>query len=80
MHDDPFVKILMEQGVKVIRGEPMKRHTTWRIGGPADYFVEPDSVDALRASVAPRETMAYLSPSSAAVPTPSCWTAAFAAS
>lgn len=51
MHDDPFVKILMEQGVKVIRGEPMKRHTTWRIGGPADYFVEPDSVDALRASV-----------------------------
>ncbi|MDD4170039.1 MAG: UDP-N-acetylmuramate dehydrogenase [Desulfotomaculaceae bacterium] len=22
-------------------GEPMKKHTTWRIGGPADVFVEP---------------------------------------
>ena len=22
-------------------GEPLSKHTTWRIGGPADYFVEP---------------------------------------
>ncbi|WP_206831238.1 UDP-N-acetylmuramate dehydrogenase [Alicyclobacillus fructus] len=51
MHDDPFVQRLSGHGLKVTRGEPMKRHTTWRIGGPADYFVEPDSVEALRAAV-----------------------------
>ena len=27
--------------------EPMKLHTTWRIGGPADLFVEPDGVAGL---------------------------------
>lgn len=26
---------------RVRRDEPMSRHTTWRIGGPADLFVEP---------------------------------------
>lgn len=29
--------------------EPMSRHTTFRIGGPADCFVTPGSVDQLRA-------------------------------
>lgn len=57
MHDDQFVRSLAAHGVKVIRGEPMKRHTTWRIGGPADYFVEPESVEALRAAV--REARAH---------------------
>jgi UDP-N-acetylmuramate dehydrogenase len=28
-------------------GEPMKLHTTWRIGGPADFFVEPRGTDEL---------------------------------
>jgi UDP-N-acetylmuramate dehydrogenase len=28
--------------------EPMKFHTTWRIGGPADVLVEPDSMEGLR--------------------------------
>jgi UDP-N-acetylmuramate dehydrogenase len=28
--------------------EPMSRHTTWGIGGPADYYVEVDTFDALR--------------------------------
>lgn len=28
--------------------EPMKFHTTWRIGGPADVLVEPDSMESLR--------------------------------
>lgn len=26
---------------RVRTGEPMKKHTSWRIGGPSDYFVEP---------------------------------------
>ncbi|MEW6424852.1 MAG: UDP-N-acetylmuramate dehydrogenase [Bacillota bacterium] len=27
--------------------EPMKLHTTWRIGGPADFFIDPDGVESL---------------------------------
>ncbi|MCD7981708.1 MAG: UDP-N-acetylmuramate dehydrogenase [Clostridiales bacterium] len=27
----------------VLRDEPMSRHTTFRVGGPADFFVTPDS-------------------------------------
>jgi UDP-N-acetylmuramate dehydrogenase len=26
-------------------GEPLSKHTTWRIGGPADYFVEPAGLE-----------------------------------
>ena len=33
--------------VKVSRDEPLARHTTLRIGGPADYFVRVDSRDEL---------------------------------
>jgi UDP-N-acetylmuramate dehydrogenase len=29
------------------RHEPMARHTSWRVGGPADLYFEPASVDAL---------------------------------
>ena len=32
----------------VLVDEPMKRHTTFHIGGPADYFVCPDSKEKLR--------------------------------
>ena len=28
---------------RVLLSEPMKKHTTFRIGGPADYFVCPKS-------------------------------------
>ena len=28
--------------LQVLKDEPMSRHTTFRIGGPADYFVCPD--------------------------------------
>jgi UDP-N-acetylmuramate dehydrogenase len=30
------------------RNEPLARHTTWRVGGPADLFFRPRSVDALQ--------------------------------
>ena len=38
--------------------EPMRRHTSWRVGGPADSFYEPASVAELRAVLAalPRAT------------------------
>lgn len=35
-------QILGEQNVKV--NEPMKKHTTFRVGGPADYFLTPEDV------------------------------------
>ena len=28
---------------KVQKDEPMKKHTTFRIGGPADYFIMPSN-------------------------------------
>jgi len=31
----------------VLTDEPLSRHTTFRIGGPADYFVSPKSVREL---------------------------------
>lgn len=30
------------------QGEPLESHSTWRIGGPADYFCTPESVAELR--------------------------------
>lgn len=42
--DQRFLKSVGEQipGLTVLEGEPMKKHTTFRIGGPADFYVEPD--------------------------------------
>lgn len=36
----------------VKKDEPMSRHTTFRIGGPADYFVTPSSVQQIRDIIA----------------------------
>ena len=38
---EKFNDLLGEEKVRV--DEPMKRHTTFRIGGPADYFLLPSS-------------------------------------
>ena len=35
----------------VMKDEPMKKHTTFRIGGPADYFVTPESWEEFQAFV-----------------------------
>ncbi|HEX6996722.1 MAG TPA: UDP-N-acetylmuramate dehydrogenase [Gammaproteobacteria bacterium] len=42
----------------VLRNEPMRRHTSWRVGGPADVFFEPATVEELEAFLAglPRKT------------------------
>lgn len=34
-------------GAKVLAKEPMAAHTTFRIGGPADYFVKPETAEEL---------------------------------
>ncbi|MGD8907193.1 MAG: UDP-N-acetylenolpyruvoylglucosamine reductase, partial [Gammaproteobacteria bacterium] len=32
--------------------EPMARHTSWRVGGPADRYYTPSSIDDLRQFIA----------------------------
>lgn len=39
-------QILGEQNVKV--NEPMKKHVTFRVGGPADYFLTPENVEQVQ--------------------------------
>ncbi|RPJ36413.1 MAG: FAD-binding protein, partial [Planctomycetaceae bacterium] len=34
---------LKEQGMAPLENEPLRNHCTWRIGGPADFLVEPSS-------------------------------------
>lgn len=34
-------------GIRVLADEPMDGHTTFKVGGPADYFVVPDSVQSV---------------------------------
>jgi UDP-N-acetylmuramate dehydrogenase len=42
-------KELLQANVgKVLRNEPLANHTTMKIGGPADLFVEPNSLDNLK--------------------------------
>jgi len=33
---------------EVLRDEPLRKHTSWRVGGPADLFFTPATVDELR--------------------------------
>ena len=35
----------------IIENEPLSKHTTFRIGGPARYFLTPDSEDALKEAI-----------------------------
>ena len=41
-----FCELLGEE--RVLTQEPMSRHTTFRIGGEADYFLIPESPQQLR--------------------------------
>lgn len=37
---------------RVYLDEPMKTHTTFRVGGPADYFVTPNTIEEVKAIIA----------------------------
>ena len=41
--ENEFCQCLGSDNVNVY--EPMKKHTTFRIGGPAEYYLRPHSVD-----------------------------------
>ena len=38
-------QILKDEPIR--RNEPMRHHTTFRVGGPADYYVEPQTPEKL---------------------------------
>ncbi len=38
--------------MKIKEQEPMRNHTTWRIGGPADRLIQPESVTELQQAIA----------------------------
>lgn len=39
-------------GARLLTNEPMKNHTSWRIGGEAQYFIEPQNIEELRRALA----------------------------
>lgn len=43
-----FISKLSDKGVLFSKNEPMRNHTTFKIGGNADVFVEPESTDELK--------------------------------
>ena len=48
---------------QLLEHEPMSRHTSWRVGGPADHFYIPADLDDLAAflkSLAPREPVYWV--------------------
>ncbi|EWG11858.1 UDP-N-acetylmuramate dehydrogenase [Cytobacillus firmus] len=45
---DEFISKLRELNIGTVKeNEPMANHTTMKIGGPADLFIEPSSIDSL---------------------------------
>lgn len=56
---DKLITILDKE--KVYLDEPMKKHTTFRVGGPADYFVTPGTVEEVKQLVelCKKENMPY---------------------
>jgi UDP-N-acetylmuramate dehydrogenase len=37
--------------MRIRENEPMRNHTTWRIGGPADRLVQPESTEELQQAI-----------------------------
>ena len=48
---------------ELLHDEPMSRHTSWRVGGPADLFLKPESVESLQdflCSLAPEAPLCWV--------------------
>ena len=45
---DQFAQIAENVGCEVCRDEPMSRHTTFKIGGPVDLFIQVNSWEAIQ--------------------------------
>lgn len=58
MQDSIVLTTFAAHGVTHIKlNEPLSQHTTWRIGGPADVFVSPNSIEELRGAVLASEAL-----------------------
>ncbi|MEG6616431.1 UDP-N-acetylmuramate dehydrogenase [Peptococcaceae bacterium 1198_IL3148] len=44
-------KLRFAFGTRLLINEPMANHTSWRIGGPAQYLIEPNNVEELRSAI-----------------------------
>lgn len=44
----PFLTFCKEQNIKFKQNEPMKNHTSFKIGGCCDYFVMPENTEQLK--------------------------------
>lgn len=47
----PFLTFCKEQNINLKQNEPMKNHTSFKIGGECDYFVVPENLQQLKAVV-----------------------------
>ena len=47
----PFLTFCNEQNIKLKQNEPMKNHTSFKIGGDCDYFVMPENTQQLKAVI-----------------------------
>ena len=47
---DKLIHVLEEE--RIYTKEPMKKHTTFRVGGEADYFVLPKTTEEVKGIVA----------------------------
>ena len=47
----PFLTFCKEQNINLKQNEPMKNHTSFKIGGECDYFVMPENLQQLKAVV-----------------------------
>ncbi|KHF40777.1 UDP-N-acetylmuramate dehydrogenase [Halalkalibacter okhensis] len=44
-----FIETIQKENIGVVKErEPLSNHTTWKIGGPADVLIEPDSLESLQ--------------------------------
>ncbi|GAC1328676.1 MAG: UDP-N-acetylmuramate dehydrogenase [Chloroflexota bacterium] len=52
MRDDRVVSALLEAGLRRAgRDEPLSRHTSWKVGGPADYYCVAEDIKQLVAAI-----------------------------
>ncbi|GAE24152.1 UDP-N-acetylenolpyruvoylglucosamine reductase [Halalkalibacter wakoensis JCM 9140] len=44
-----FLEEIQKENIGIVKvNEPLSNHTTWKIGGPADVLIEPNSLDSLK--------------------------------
>jgi len=48
MINELYDELILNINCKILKAEPLKNHTYFKIGGEADLFVEPDNVDELK--------------------------------